>query len=520
MRASSGLALAVLALWPRLSSAAPPAAPAAPPAEVPAERLELPAPDDAAQVGDPSPFAEDEDEEDDDPEELEPVEPPPPVATPDHPADPGDARADGEQTHDHMLSVTGKLGPKEIEANATAYGMIVANLVYDTGTVGPTGDSPVFAIAGSNIGDGLPTDGQFLITARQSRFGFKGSLQVTERVHINGLIELDFFGLHENEGPLAVINSAVRMRLARIEVGDERFRFIVGQDWSVVTPRLPTSLSHMVVSAHTFGGAVWSRLPQATFVFVQPLSRGRSPLGEQAFKLQVSAARNFSGDGFGGGITRLDKPDPGTLGKLPVAQVRAAFESEVFSFGLAGHLGRETYQVARLDDAGEFTTIDDHVPTWMASADLNVAGRWVWFSAQGYYGHNINGLGSNQGVRYDLWTAEEIDPADVRVGQYRDVVALPGAGGWAEFGALLGTEKLKLVASAGADVGEREQVEVGNRWLNTGVLTGLIYAPFPIFDMSLEYQRITSFYRGLPDAPTEQVRGQNNYIAASFRFKF
>ncbi|HLT35428.1 MAG TPA: hypothetical protein VK034_04060, partial [Enhygromyxa sp.] len=423
--------------------------------------------------------------------------------------------------HEHLIAVEKQLGPKRIDTYAAAYGFVMANVVFDTGTVGPTGESPVFAIAGSAIGEGLPTDGQFLITARQSRFGFKGALQITERVDINGLIEVDFFGLHENEGPTAVIQPGVRMRLAKLEVGDQRFRFIAGQDWSVVTPRLPTSLSHTVVAAHSFGGAVWGRLPQVTFAFRQPFGGADSRLGEPAFTLKISAARHFSGDGFGGGITRFDRPDPGTLSLLPVAQMHVGIDSKVLSIGVGGHLGRETHQVARLAEDGSLTTIDDQVPSWMATADLKLASKWVWFATQGYYGRNINGMLSNQGVRFDLWSADAIDPADPRVGQPRDVVDLPGAGGWAEIGALLGTEKVQLVASGGADVGDRELVAIGGRWLNTGILTALIYAPIPQFDMSLEYQRIMSFYRGSSDdAPVSETRGNNDFVATSFRFKF
>ena len=138
----------------------------------------------------------------------------------------------------------------------------------------------------------------------------------------------------------------------QLDVGDQRFRFIAGQDWSVVTPRLPTSLSHTVVAAHSFSGAVWGRLPQVTFAFRQPFGGADSRLGEPAFTLKISAARHFSGDGFGGGITRFDRPDPGTLSLLPVAQMHVGIDSKVLSIGVGGHLGRETHQVARLAEDG------------------------------------------------------------------------------------------------------------------------------------------------------------------------
>lgn len=480
---------------------------------------------DAAEPRDAS-IAESEPPEDppEDPLDVErDREPPSPAVKEPKVADPGDARPDGPSTHEHLLAVQKPLGEKRLHASAALYGMVMANVVYITGTVGPTGESPAFASVGSTIGEGLATDGQFLITARQSRFGLEGALQITERVDIDAVIEVDFFGLHENEGPTSIIQPGVRLRLAKLELGDARFRFIAGQDWSVVTPRLPTSLSHTVVAAHTFGGAVWGRLPQVTFAMRQPIGAGDSAdsrLGNPAFTLQISAARHFSGDGFGGGVTRFDRPEPGTLSQLPVGQARLAFDSKPFTLGVGGHLGRETFAVARLDQGGNLTTVDDQVPSWMATADLKLAGQWVWFNTQGYYGHNVNGMLSNQGVRVDRWSADEIDPADPRVGEPRDVVDLPGAGGWAELGALLGTEKVSLVTSGGADVGDRRRVAVGARWLNVSVLAGLIYAPIPQFDMSLEYQRIMSFYRGPDDAPVAQTRGNNDFIAASFRFKF
>lgn len=435
-------------------------------------------------------------------------------------ADPGDARPDHDRGGEHLLSTTKAVGPKKLQASAAAYGMVVTNVVYITGTVGPTGESPVFAVAGSRQGDGLASDGQFLITSRQSRFGFKGDLQITQKVDVGALIELDFFGLHENEGPTSVIQPAVRLRLAKLDIGTERFRFIAGQDWSVITPRLPTSLSHMVVAAHTFSGAVWGRLPQVTFVFRQPVGKQDGALGKPAFKLQVSATRTFSGDGFGGGITRFDLADPGTLSRLPQAQLRMSFESEMLTIGAAGHLGRDSFPVARLDADGALTTIDDHVPTWMGTADLKVAGKWVWIAGQGYIGYNANNMLSGQGVRYDTWTEDDVDIDDPRLGEDRDVVGLPAGGGWLEFGAYLGTPKVRLVASGGADVGWQNRVAVGSRWLNMGVLAGLIYAPVPMFDMSLEYQRIQSYYRTPEEPDGSASLGTNDFVATTFRLKF
>lgn len=446
-------------------------------------------------------------------------EPPAPVTKPAPLADAGDARHNAPPNPDPLLSAEGKVGAKQMPASVAIYGIISANAVYDSGSVGPTDDSPVFALVGSNVDNGLSTDGAFLVTARQTRIGVKANIQLTERLDMAGNVEVDFFGLHDSSGPAGVIQSGLRLRLAKLEFGSAKHRLIAGQDWSVVTPRLPTSLSHMVVAPHTQSGAVWSRIPQITYLFKQPIASA-SKLGNARFQLALSVARNFSGDQQPG-VVRFDLPDPGTASRLPVAQARVGFESDMFSIGAGGEVGRETHQVARLDAQGDLHTIDDDVPIWMVTGDMQIKTKWVWLLGEGYYGININGMLSNQGVRHDTWTADMVAPDDPRLGLDRDVVSLPGYGGWAELGVLLGTPKVKLVGSGGADIGRGDLVAEGARWLNIGGLAALIYAPFEVFDMSLEYQRINSYYHhDDPSTPLAQRLGRNNYVATTFRFKF
>lgn len=435
-------------------------------------------------------------------------------------ADAGDARPTSPPNPDPLLAAEGKLGPKQMPASVAVYGIIATNAVFDTGTIGPTNDSPVFANPGSGTGGGLASDGVFLLSARQSRLGVRSSVQLTDKLDIQGLIDIDFFGLHENSGPPAVVQSGLRLRLIKLEFGSAKHRMIAGQDFSVISPRLPTSLSHMAIAVHTQAGAIYNRLPQITYLFKQPIDAA-SKLGNARFQLQLSVVRSFSGDALGGGVTRSDLPDPGTSGRLPLGQARVAFESDMLSVGAGGQIGRETYQVARLDGTGGLTTIDDDVPTWLVSGDLQLKTKWVWLTGQGYYGVNINGMLSNQGVRHDAWTVAQVDASDPRLDQDRDVVSLPGYGGWGELGVLLGTPKVKLVGSLGADVGRGDLVAEGARWLNISAFGGIIYAPFDVFDMSAEYQRLQSYYHHAdPAAPIEQRLGVNNYIALTFRFKF
>lgn len=457
----------------------------------------------------------------------------------------------------HPFKLEGQLGKKEREGSMTVYGILVVNAAYNTGTPFPTQEAPIGAAKNSRNGDGLPSDGSFVITPRQSRLGFDGKLQITDAVDASAKLEADFFGLQENVGPGGVPQTGIRLRQAYMDVGGKKWRFLAGQTWSVVTPRLPTSIGHLAIALHTFSGAVWNRLPQLAGVYRQPVASG-SKLGDAAVVVQVSAARSVSHDGFGGSecppeignpdsltrpnpspgptcrVTRFDDPDQGTLAGFPVGQARVSFESKQLTVGVGGHAGAEKWWATELDGGGAAVTDPQLVPTWMVTADVRVSPKWFWINAQGYYGANINGMFSRQGVRANAWQVAAGDP---RAGTPRSFTALPGFGGWLEIGAPLGTDKVKLVASGGADIGDRngdllgEDAQVGEPppgvpdgavWANFGVFGAVIYAPHPNFDMSLEYQRATSVYkRWIGDrAEIRNDWGFNDQIGTNFRLKF
>ncbi len=422
----------------------------------------------------------------------------------------------------HPVSIDANVGDKPM--NLTLYGMVVANGVFNSGTPGPSQEAPTFARAGSLIGDGLNSDQSFLITARQSRFGMTAKLQLTEKVDLEGKIETDFFGVHETQGPGAVMQTALRLRHAYIDVGGKKVRFLVGQSWSVVTPRLPTSLGHMVIALHTLSGAVWQRVPQLTLIVRQPVGNEEGTLGHPAITFKASAVRSFSADGEVG-FDRFDTPDPGTLSGLPGGQARFAFESDHFVIGVGGHGAAELYERAELSDPDDTSSAlilrRQLVEAWMVTADLRIATKYLDFNASGHYGANINGMFSLQGVRAIDWNVT--DTNDSRFGQVNRYNALPAVGGWAEFVVPLGTPKVKLLASGGMDLGDESEVAPGRPWLNTGAFGGILYAPHPNFDMSLEYLRSMTWFRGpegVDNPPAASTMGVNDNITTNFRFKF
>ena len=225
-------------------------------------------------------------------------------------------------------------------------------------------------------------------------------------------------------------------------------------------------------------------------------------------------------------IIRFDKIDPGIWSGLPLGQARVAIESKQFSFGVAGQGGAEKFARAELNADGEAVSVGQVVETWMVSADLQVKLKWFWINAQGYFGYNINGMFSRQGVRGT--PSDVTDPDDPLFDETVDYDSLPGFGGWTEVGFNLGTDQVKLVASGGADVGDKDGditgdgvgVATNGVWLNVGAFGGLIYAPHPNFDMSAEYLRSMTYW----DVPTGTARslaeGVNDSMSLNFRLKF
>ncbi|MEZ4462499.1 MAG: hypothetical protein R3E66_22795 [bacterium] len=359
--------------------------------------------------------------------------------------------------------------------------VIVGNAILNSGTPFPTEDAPAGAVMAS--GDDLPTDTSLNLTARQTKFGLQTFTRLDPDTTLSGLLEMDFFGLHENAGPAGSIQSAPRLRLAYGKLAHGRWDLRIGQDWSVVTPRLPTSSAHMVVVLHSFGGAVWNRLPQVT---------GRWT-GEGTFHagVAVSAARPHSGDATAV-LTRFEGPDPGSLSSLPAAQARVFFVAPHVEVGVAGHFATERYAT---------TDADKSIPSWLGSADLNVDLKPVNFAGQGYCGQNINGFFSRAGVKATLDAMDAVT----------DVEGLRACGGWLEAKLALGP--ITAVVSGSVEYGEEELFRDNAAFKQWDAFGGIAYRPWKPFEVSLEYLHTTTSYKNAAD-------GNNESIALTGRFFF
>lgn len=354
--------------------------------------------------------------------------------------------------------------------------VLATNLVFNTGTPSPTFDVPAGAAAGSLVGDGLPTDGSLLLTARQSKFGMQLFQRLDPKTTVRGHAEVDFFGLHENGGPAGVVQTTPRLRLAYGVFQHGAMELRGGQDWSVITPRVPTSAGHMSVVLHSFGGAIWNRLPQLTF-------RHSHKLGANTLGAALSVVRSHSGDAALA-VGRFEGFEPGTASQTPAAQARFYFQHPVIEFGLAGHFANETYVT---------TGGDADVASWLGSADLQLTLTPVVVAGQGYCGENINGFFSRAGIK------RTIDADDA----VTDVEALSACGGWLEARIALGP--ITAVMSGSAELGDEDNVGDGTAFQQWDAFASLMVRPYKPFEVSLEYLRTTTSYKGSDDAINDSI---------------
>lgn len=405
--------------------------------------------------------------------------------------------------------------PPKPPVRFTPYGFVLMNAVHNSGSPAGSLDAPGGALAGSEGwfggGAGLSTDGSTVISIRQSRLGLGVEIDLTEKFSGEATVEMDFWGLHTAGGAGGITQPAPRLRLAYFDLGTHDFRVRVGQDSSIVTPRTPTSLSHLAVPMHSGSGMIWTRLPQVAVQWTHGVDTDRFKDAELG--LQAALVRNHSGEADSE-VTQLDVRDAGAAAESYGLQGRLFWGSQVLTVGVAGHVGREAYEIEPAD--GLFTS--ENVDSWLGSADLRVAYQRFWLAGQGWIGQNVNGFHSNFGVR----RMSENDSVDPSIKHLRSVEGVPGHGGWFEVGLALRGGALKLVGGAGGEASKADKLSTGAVGEQGGIHAGLIFAPHKHFDGSIEYLHTWTKFNS-PDPVNNQPRtneGQSDSISWNLRAKF
>ncbi len=202
------------------------------------------------------------------------------------------------------------------------YGTFWSDMVYSTRRTNP-GSFTLFVFSEQDQGEPA-----FALDARRSRFGFDVTgppIAAATPLQSGGRLEIDF------QGEFVVENRAeVLLRHAYWEVSNDQHRFLIGQNWDVISPLIPRTVNY---AYGYFAGNLGFRRAQFRYDHTVALS------DNSRFTLQGSLNQDIVAD---------FASDPGVgreSANWPVVEARAALSldpaagRDAVTLGLSGHIG-------------------------------------------------------------------------------------------------------------------------------------------------------------------------------------
>ena len=141
------------------------------------------------------------------------------------------------------------------------------------------------------------------LSAQNSRIGARFDADVLGS-HVIGYLESDFLGFFPTNSAVTTNSDSMRMRLYWVDVRKEKWEFMGGQSWSLMTPNrngispLPNDVFFsQTVDVNYQLGLTWARQPGFRFVY--------HPSDEVAFAVALENPEQYIGGSAGAGIVTL-----------------------------------------------------------------------------------------------------------------------------------------------------------------------------------------------------------------------
>lgn len=191
------------------------------------------------------------------------------------------------------------------------YGYVKADASYDTGDTS-NGNFARWVESGGE------DDGQFNITARQTRLGMRLFGPETDTFRTTGRVEIDFYGSGSGEN-----SSEPRMRHAYVNLDfkDKDLSILAGQTSDVISPLVPSTVNYTV---GWWSGDIGFRRNQVR------LTKGFQIDETSRFEVVMAATRSKNGEAAGG---------PGLQGRASYSF--AGMENKKTTVGISAHSARE-----------------------------------------------------------------------------------------------------------------------------------------------------------------------------------
>lgn len=368
--------------------------------------------------------------------------------------------------------------PADSPVKIDLYGVVLANAYWNSsGVVGS--DVPLWTVSGADL---RVDDHEFGIIARQTRFGFKVKAPDVGSAKLSGVLEADFFGGFPASGQAASFPD-LRLRLGYVKLDWTNVSLTAGQDWIILAPLNPSTLSHFAVVGYAASGNLWLRYPQVRIDVTHPV--GDSKLGFTA-----GIIRPVSGSDVPIGGTLTDTSGAGERSGMPFWQGRVFYtkpiDQKALTLGFSGHYGKENYKL------GTTTITEKDLTTWAVAGDFVVPiGKAVSVQGEMYTGSNLDSFmgGINQGFKL----------AGTSFADATDITAIDTAGGWIQLSVTPPSmSTVTFNVSYGVDNPDDKTLAKGQRSENSTWMGSVICKPSKYFQTAFEYSRIsTKYYNGV-----------------------
>jgi hypothetical protein len=374
-----------------------------------------------------------------------------------------------------LLVVPAVIFAEDVAAPVTVklYGYTKLDVIYATqrSYVGDLGFYLLPTVAGQ-------TQSSLNITARESRFGLDLQGPANEQWKTSGKIELDFYTLAFGGGNENAV--APRIRLAYVDIANAGgFSFRAGQDWDAFVVVNPITVDAAFLGGY---GHLYNRRPQVRVTQV-------IKLGDVKVTARLAAARTIGQITDASGIQ-----DGGTDSGQPTVEGALFADAKLWTnkparISISGHSGVET--------------------NFNSATNPNLQN----YNTQSIIGGAVLPVTETVSLQGTYWQGADLRPFYGGIYQGINTTlkqSIEAKGGWAQVVANI-TPAINFNLGYGSDDPNDDNLNNGDRTLNTRTFTSLFYKANSAVTFAFEYSKLSTGYKNSTTANGEIYQGSAAY---------
>ncbi len=285
--------------------------------------------------------------------------------------------AEPDVTMEEVRAELKKLAWAKGDMTITPYGSFWGSMIYQTERTYP-GAYTLWVLSPD-------TDGEeaFTLDVRRTRLGVDvvgPRIAAFGCAQSGGKVEIDFHGSFVTENKAGVL-----LRHAYWEVKDERFRFLIGQTWDVISPLIPGDLAYSVLWGQ---GNIGYRRAQVRYERYIDIGC------HDKLTLQTSINQDVVNDfATTAGVDRESSGWPLIEGRIAWTNEAPAWVEGPATLGFSGHVGEQGFDFLTAGPPPLNLPPENNVrvKTWSANVDLKVpVTKHTGIQGEAFYGYNLS----------------------------------------------------------------------------------------------------------------------------------